>query len=81
MQRSNESVIKLTASSMANSEIIFQSSLVEVKTMVAFLRLVAQLTAKQAIWAWANKKKVLEWIGQGFSFKWISNQIIRALAG
>ena len=48
--------------------------------MVAFLRLVAQLTAKQAIWAWANKK-VLEWIGQGFSFKWISNQIIRALAG
>ncbi|CAM5501285.1 aureocin A53 family class IId bacteriocin [Bacillus safensis] len=48
--------------------------------MATFLQLVSKLTGQQAIWAWANKKKVIEWIGQGFSFKWISNQIIRALA-
>ena len=30
--------------------------------MVAFLRIVGQLGAKAASWAWANKGKVLDWI-------------------
>ncbi|MFF2416241.1 aureocin A53 family class IId bacteriocin [Bacillus safensis] len=49
--------------------------------MVGFLKLVAKLTGEKAFWAWANKEKVIEWMGHGFSFKWIERQIIRALAG
>ena len=80
VQRSNGSVIKLTASSMANSE--FLKGIVEVKkNMVAFLRLVAQLGTKEAKWAWANKSTVINWIKNGATFQWISDKIDSIING
>ncbi|ANC22955.1 MULTISPECIES: aureocin A53 family class IId bacteriocin [Bacillus] len=43
--------------------------------MVAFLRIVGQLGAKAASWAWANKGKVLDWIKNGMAIDWIINKI------
>ncbi|RAN74120.1 MULTISPECIES: aureocin A53 family class IId bacteriocin [Bacillus] len=43
--------------------------------MVAFLRIVGQLGAKAASWAWANKGRVLGWIRDGMAIEWIINKI------
>ncbi|RDW16164.1 aureocin A53 family class IId bacteriocin [Oceanobacillus chungangensis] len=43
--------------------------------MVVFLRIVAQLGAAAARWAWANKERVLELILQGFGIQYIIDYI------
>jgi len=43
--------------------------------MAVFLRIVAQLGAKAARWAWANQGTVLRWIARGSSVSWIIQKI------
>ncbi|MDP9726583.1 hypothetical protein J2W44_005695 [Priestia aryabhattai] len=43
--------------------------------MATFLRIVAQLSAKAAKWAWANKTTVLGWIARGATIGWIIDKI------
>ncbi|MEH7461898.1 aureocin A53 family class IId bacteriocin [Bacillus thuringiensis] len=43
--------------------------------MATFLRIVAQLGAKAAKWAWANKGRVLGWIRDGLAIDWIIDKI------
>ncbi|RDW16162.1 aureocin A53 family class IId bacteriocin [Oceanobacillus chungangensis] len=43
--------------------------------MVVFLRIVGQLGAAAAKWAWANKGKVLDWIAAGMAIEWVIDKI------
>ncbi|WP_017154621.1 aureocin A53 family class IId bacteriocin [Bacillus bingmayongensis] len=43
--------------------------------MFTFLRIVAQLGARAAKWAWANKDRVLNWIKNGVAIDWIIDKI------
>jgi len=43
--------------------------------MATFLRLVAQLSAKGAKWAWANKGKVMDMILRNLGIQYIINYI------
>ncbi|MCI0768319.1 aureocin A53 family class IId bacteriocin [Bacillus sp. TL12] len=43
--------------------------------MITFLRIVAQLGARAARWAWANKDRILNWIKNGMAIDWIIDKI------
>lgn len=43
--------------------------------MATFLRIVGQLGAKAAKWAWDNRGRVLDWIAAGMAIEWVINKI------